>query len=475
MHENCLTYASLNNLVLRASGLLLPLMRRTAPVTGIGIKALSGRYHMVNPAMEALLGKAQERILDLTDEDIFPSDIAERLKSSEQSVLEGSPAAIDEFVLHHDGCSERVFWQTLPLVDERGQARYLCVIAMASSADENGGEKAETLASLMKANAGLRRSVAELNELSGIDRLTGAWNRRRLEESVASEMDRLRRYDHPLSLLLVDIDFFKAVNDRYGHLAGDKVLAQTANRIQAALRTTDSLTRWGGEEFVILCPDTVLSTATILAERLLKIVETTEFQIPETITVSIGVAECLKTETWEEWFSRVDAALYFAKTQGRNQVVTADLPLETRAGQASDIRNPVRLIWHPGFECGHPRIDDQHQSLFAHANALLSALLSNRSGEEVGTLIDTLFHDIVAHFVEEEGIIASVGYPGAQDHAEIHRNLVEKAEALMGHYRSGTLAVGDLFQYLAYDVVARHMLGADREFFRYLEIGQAKQ
>jgi diguanylate cyclase (GGDEF)-like protein len=165
--------------------------------------------------------------------------------------------------------------------------------------------------------------VIELELVASTDRLTGAWNRRRLEESVRSEMERMARYGHSLCLLLIDVDRFKPINDQYGHAVGDAVLQRLTALLQAALRKVDSLSRWGGEEFVVLCPNTARATAAAVAERLRREVATAHFATVGSVTVSIGVAECATGESWEEWFARADAALYRAKSEGRNQVRVA--------------------------------------------------------------------------------------------------------------------------------------------------------
>ena len=322
---------------------------------------------------------------------------------------------------------------------------------------------------LQQANHGLQLALSELNRLAGTDKLTGAWNRRRLEEAVRSEMDRLARYDHPLSLLVLDADFFKSVNDRYGHGTGDQVLVELASQLRAAQRTSDSLTRWGGEEFIVLCPNTTLSTASRLAERLREKIAKADFPELGHLTVSIGVAECMPDETWEHWFQRADAALYQAKANGRNQVQFApETPRRGGLGEKADARF-LQLVWHKAYECGHEMIDREHQALFGHANDLLVAMLSGRPPDEMGELVDAFIRAVVQHFHNEETIIAAVGYPGAASHADTHRELSTRAVSLTDRFRNGMLEAGELFQFMAHDVVTKHLLGADREFFPYLE------
>lgn len=185
-----------------------------------------------------------------------------------------------------------------------------------SSQDEIG----QALNGLAAMQGKLKIMLSELDQLARTDELTGAWNRRRFEETVATEMDRLRRYGQRLSLMILDVDHFKKINDLYGHSIGDQVLIDLSNTIRSSLRGSDSLTRWGGEEFVILCPNTTTETVSKLAERLRKEIASVKFREVGNITLSFGVAECGAEETWEQWLRRADKALYLAKSGGRDQV-----------------------------------------------------------------------------------------------------------------------------------------------------------
>lgn len=167
----------------------------------------------------------------------------------------------------------------------------------------------------------LRNANAELNRLATTDGLTGVWNRRYLEQVVAGELARARRYDEPLALVIFDIDHFKSINDRHGHLVGDQVLIELAERVRHQLRASDVLARWGGEEFVVLMPHCTAQAAASLAEKLRLALTAQPFPTAGTITTSFGVAEYQPSETPDDWFTRADNALYAAKEGGRNRVV----------------------------------------------------------------------------------------------------------------------------------------------------------
>jgi len=118
--------------------------------------------------------------------------------------------------------------------------------------------------------------------------------------------------------MFVDIDFFKKVNDRWGHLMGDSVLKQMGGLLREVSRASDSVGRWGGEEFIVLLPHTKLEEAVILGERLNKTVRNTSFECREKVTVSIGIAQYKKSEGHRELLRRSDEALYVAKDSGRD-------------------------------------------------------------------------------------------------------------------------------------------------------------
>ena len=158
-----------------------------------------------------------------------------------------------------------------------------------------------------------------LEQITITDPLTGVYNRRYFHTKIAHEMYNADRYNHPLSLIMYDIDFFKKVNDTYGHGTGDEVLKEYANFIKSLLRGSDSLCRIGGEEFMIILPYIGINEAKKVAEKLRSAVENYKKIVP--VTMSFGVTEYIKGESEDSLFKRVDDALYKAKESGRNRVV----------------------------------------------------------------------------------------------------------------------------------------------------------
>lgn len=296
---------------------------RYAPI-GIAIKSPDGRYVWANDAAARLIGSPAERIRGMTDAALFPAMPVERLRQGDSQVLERGSALWDELELRVGGSSLHCRMLKFRLEAVNGGSPLLGVFMIEHSAEAREyKELREMLERLERSNRELRAALDEMNRLASTDKLTGAWNRRRLEDAVADEMHRLERYGHPVSLILLDIDHFKAINDAHGHAGGDAVLVHLASMLRGNFRRSDSLSRWGGEEFIVLCPHTRLSMARSLAERLRKNVASASFPAVGRITVSIGVAECLAGETWDRWFQRADEALLRAKKAGRNRVHAA--------------------------------------------------------------------------------------------------------------------------------------------------------
>ncbi len=160
----------------------------------------------------------------------------------------------------------------------------------------------------------------ELQRQAVTDTLTGLRNRTGFAEIARRELELARRYGEPLAAVMFDIDHFKQVNDQHGHAAGDQVLAGLADLVRGNVRQTDHLFRWGGEEFLILCPRADAAEAAAVAEKLRGLAAGLEFPGGLRITVSFGVARLLSGESVEDLMRRADEALYAAKRGGRNRV-----------------------------------------------------------------------------------------------------------------------------------------------------------
>lgn len=164
------------------------------------------------------------------------------------------------------------------------------------------------------------REINRLRRLSETDGLTEAYNRRKMEELIREALAAQRRYATAFSVIMLDIDHFKAVNDSFGHDAGDVVLVELSRIVRASIRANDSFARWGGEEFLILCGSTGPEDAAVLAERIRQRIEERPFAVCGKVTASLGIAGARKDDTVESLVHRSDKAMYASKEAGRNRV-----------------------------------------------------------------------------------------------------------------------------------------------------------
>ena len=177
-----------------------------------------------------------------------------------------------------------------------------------------------TVAELEAENIEHQRLVEELENISITDPLTSIYNRRKFNELLAMEIERSKRYQNTLSIIMCDIDHFKKINDTFGHDVGDKAIRKFSKQIRENIREIDMLARWGGEEFMILMPNVSVENAHSIAEKLRMIIEKTAIETAGSFTASFGVTDLMLDDTAETFIKRVDQALYKAKHGGRNKV-----------------------------------------------------------------------------------------------------------------------------------------------------------
>jgi len=177
----------------------------------------------------------------------------------------------------------------------------------------------------------LNKANRELRVQASHDRLTMLWNRSRFELALDRELARAERYRSHCSLIMIDIDNFKKINDQYGHDAGDRVLTRFSELLRNVLRDADQPARWGGEEFMVLLPETDCEGAAVTGERIRQAVQDGEFGMPEPITVSLSVTEYIPGELRAVLMKRLDDELYRAKENGRNRVEVAPPPALLRS------------------------------------------------------------------------------------------------------------------------------------------------
>jgi len=258
-----------------------------------------------NPATRALLGYGADELNGLCLREITPAEARGREARQHQRLrTHGRCGPYELELFRADGERVPVLVHGVRMEDEEGEPRAWY---------------------LLQDIAERKALEEELAHRATHDPLTGAFNRIPFEERIDAEMERVARYATALGFLVVDIDHFKAINDTHGHEVGDRVLVEVARRLREVIRGSDLLARWGGEEFVVLLPETDLFGALELGERLREAIAAEPCEEAGTVTVSIGVAQAVPGESVRRLFSRADAALYRAKAEGRDRVLPADL------------------------------------------------------------------------------------------------------------------------------------------------------
>ncbi|WP_167730621.1 PAS domain-containing protein [Terasakiella sp. SH-1] len=271
------------------------------------IKDVNFTYTYVNADMCTYLGRDRDDIIGKTDAEIFGSKIAERFHVSDNEVFDYSEniSSIEKSKHFQTGNTCYFLSVKAPLINDLGNPYAL--LGISTDVTEQ------------------KRLEKELRQMASTDVLTGINNRRHFLELCEREIERAQRYDTKLSLIMLDVDHFKHINDTYGHAVGDEAIRSMTGLCRQNLRNSDVIGRIGGEEFAILLPETDQKGAKLLAERIRKNTAKYAFDIgekkPVSFTASFGVTSLVKSdETPDDLLKRADIALYDAKTSGRNRV-----------------------------------------------------------------------------------------------------------------------------------------------------------
>jgi diguanylate cyclase (GGDEF)-like protein/PAS domain S-box-containing protein len=276
----------------------------------------TGRFVLVNPTVERMLGYSEEEMRRMTIADVtHPDDISKNMNLLKE-LLEGKIDSyqLEKRYIHKNG---HIVWgkvkSTLfPIKDDENNY----VLGMLVDITE-----------LKETEKKLREANQKLEYISSQDGLTGIANRCYFDSYLRQEWEQAKQNNQPLSLIMIDVDFFKRLNDTYGHMCGDDCLIQVANLLKQNIRKTDLVARYGGEEFSVILPRTDSSGAYLLAEKIRAAIEQsniphTKSSVRDVVTVSVGTATLIPTASLkpEDLILRADEALYEAKRDGRNRV-----------------------------------------------------------------------------------------------------------------------------------------------------------
>jgi diguanylate cyclase (GGDEF)-like protein/hemerythrin-like metal-binding protein/PAS domain S-box-containing protein len=415
-----------------------------------------GYFRHLNAAWESTLGYSADelaggRLLDY----VHPEDLeATRAAMNDLSREQKSFKFVNRYCCK-DGSYRWLEWRSFPYGTE-------LVYAAARDITDHRKDK-----------VALEEANQRLEALTITDGLTGIANRRCFDEVLAKEYARHFRSKAKLALILLDIDYFKEFNDSYGHIKGDECLQNIARSIaKATTRAADLVSRYGGEEFACILPETDLKGAIVIAEKIRS--DILALAIPHNkskaanhITASLGVVavKCTTDNSIMDILTQADNLLYRAKSSGRNRVEYVASNNESLISEEEGKGYLVELVWKDSFCCGNQLIDSQHQSLFNISNELLEAILLSHPKSIISSIVVRLLSEITQHFQDEELFLESKEFPNLKQHAEEHSKLLKEGLELAEEFKADKLTVGHVFQFLVSDVVEHHMLGADKEYF----------
>lgn len=276
----------------------------------------------------AALNEKLERITKLVEQDSDTlqamHDLNTEFNLSLQDQMTEARRQIDEQT-RIDALKDTLL-SSLDRITQRLEEHQTAQMAQLNSLQSSRADMANQVAELEKENVSLMAALQKERQLSQRDALTQLPNRQAFQTRLDEEISRARRYQQSLSLAILDIDFFKRINDDFGHLVGDKVLRMVAKEMKRVSRESDFIARFGGEEFIMILPQTTQEQAYLAVDKMRAHIDDCPFNFqnrPVPVTFSAGVAERVENESIEDWLQRADDALYQSKGGGRNKVTAA--------------------------------------------------------------------------------------------------------------------------------------------------------
>jgi len=310
-----------------------------------------------------------------------------------------------------------------------------------------------------------KQSEDRIREKAYTDELTGICNRRYIDEIFEKKIKEAN--EEPFSILMIDIDYFKKVNDQHGHPTGDKVLKELAGLLQKAIRQYDYLARIGGEEFIIILQRNDEYGSWEVAERIRRQIEGNWFDTVGKVTVSIGISAYTSSDDVETLYKNADTALYLAKDRGRNRVA-----IFSRYGY-----HPLdftTITWDPEWDSEDLILNEQHRNMLSIVNGIAQKQMNRISYTNLNADLFQLKEKLISHFEYEENMLKRVKYPDAERHITMHNIMMRNLERIIIFTsKSDEIDLLVLYQFLL-DIILGHVGKEDRLFFHFTEIAYIK-
>ena len=312
---------------------------------------------------------------------------------------------------------------------------------------------------------------AEMKHLATHDPLTGLANRDLLKRRLHSSIEFASETHQKLALLFIDLDRFKPINDTHGHDAGDAVLKTISQRLRDALRESDLVSRWGGDEFIVIL-ENVNESATIerIARKLVAAISqpiTLSDQVEISLSCSLGIVVYPDHgDHIDDLINKSDQMMYKAKKQGSGSIIFF-APLIPQSGNSL-----LRLVWRRDLESGLSVIDQEHKELFELANQLLTTIVAGRFTADTDPCLARLLAHTKSHFKHEISTLMRMQYPDVVGHDLLHKQLLHKAEELQARYLDGELDALVLIHFIVYEIVDQHIMVEDKKWFDFVYRGQ---
>ncbi|MGM0379872.1 MAG: diguanylate cyclase [Bacillota bacterium] len=304
----------------------------------------------------------------------------------------------------------------------------------------------------------IKEENREIIEKSAKDNFTGIYNKSYFDLKVYEEMQKADRENTNLSMIYFDLDNFKNINDKFGHARGDQVLLKTTEKVKKCLRGYDVFTRWGGDEFAILLPNTNHKNAIIVAKKIKEEINNIILEEGYSLSASLGIAQRKRLEFFESWFRRADNALYKAKNNGRDQFCYLSADDEVK----------LKIYWDHNWDCKKSTIDKEHLEIVKISNKLVKSSFNKLKYDETIRLADVLFKAVKIHFENEIDYLEKIKYPYVKRHSLIHKNLIKKFKKLYNGLTKKEVETDTLLDFLRDVLIMEHLVDQDKNYRDYI-------